>query len=302
MSKLSLLFLSLVLVGAGCTVPQFAGQATPEERAENAEALQIKSGSELVVRGTVLGFGGSISEDLGSDIGRRDITIDSYTPGESVDLDWTLRVRRETEASQTAREQYNEDVEGIQDDAPEPPQREYEEVDVTGSLASNALDDAEVVFLPAYWQEGDQGSLDGNSILWLSTKQYEELTEDRESTLSIGLFEDVLKPLELADNVSNALNRLKGEAEEASRYKDIYKLTAQPEFSSTRVTVDGERQQVRTIQATNWFGTYTILANPENPLILKVTLNPLSFGTLSLLSPTKVLDAFLGYEVVEVNL
>jgi len=301
MSKLSFAFLTLVFAGAGCTAPSLPLQTTPEERAINAEALDVTSGSRLIVRGTVLGFGGSVAEDLGSDVGRRAVTIKSYTPGSSADLLWSLHVRRETAESIEARNQYNATVRGISDEAPTPPQREYENTDVTGSLATASLNNAESIYLPAYWREGDQGVVEGSSLLWLSTKQYNELIESRESSLSIGLFDDVLKPLELADNVTNALDRLRGQAEEASRYKDIYKLEAQPEFGSARITVNGERKQLRTIQANNWFGTFSILANRDNPLVLKVTLNPLSFGTLSLISPTKILDAFLGYEVVEVN-
>lgn len=253
------------------------------------------------MRGTVLGFGGGVSEDLGSDVGRRTVTIESYTPGASADLSWTLRVRRETEASAQARETYSEEVQGISDDALEPPQRTYEEVDVTGSLATTALADAGTIYLPAYWSEGNRGVVSDNSLLWLSREKYDELVETRVSSLSVGLFDNVLRPLEIADNISNALNRLKGEAEEVSRYKDLYKLEASPEFGSARVMVNGERQQVRTIQASNWFGAYSILANRDNPLILKVTLNPLSLGAISIVSPLGILESFLGYEVVEIK-
>lgn len=291
---------AILLVGAGCQAPEWPRQTSAEERAANAEALDLSSGSELVIRGTVLGFGGGVSEDLGSDVGRRTVTVESYTPSSSADLSWTLRVRRETEASQQAREEYNDAVQGITDDAPEPPQREYEEVDVTGSLATSSLIDAETIYLPAYWGEGDRGIIADNSILWLSAEKYDELVETRESSLSVGLFDDVLRPLELADNVTNALNRLRGQAEEVSRYKDLYKLEAKPEFGSARVTVNGERQQVKTIQASNWFGTYTILANRDNPLVLKIVLNPLSLGAVSIFSPLGILESFLGYEVVEV--
>lgn len=297
-----ILLAAIVLTGAGCDMSRLPGQVSPEERAENASALNLKVGSSLVMRGTVLGFGGAVSEELGADVGRRTITLESYSAGQSADLSWTLRVRRETAASQKAREEYNDAVDGISDEAPAAPQRVYEEVDVAGSLATNSLDGAKTIFLPAYWVEGDSGVIEDNTILWLSTAQYDELISARESSLSIGLFDGALHALELADNVSNALNRLQGEAEQASRYKDIYKLEAQPEFGKARVVVDGKSKWARTIQATNWFGTYTVLANRDNPLILKVTLNPLSFGTLSLVSPTKILDAFLGYEIVEVNL
>ena len=301
MSKLALGLLTLTLIGAGCQVPQLPRQTSAEERGANAEALNLSSGSELVIRGTVLGFGGGISEDLGSNVGRRMVTVEAYAPGSSADLSWTLRVRRETETSIQAREQYNEEVQGISDDAPEPPQREYEEVDVMGSLATNSLEVAKTIYLPAYWGEGDRGVIEDNSILWLSREKYDELVETRVSSLSVGLFDNVLRPLELADNISNALNRLKGEAEEVSRYKDLYKLEASPEFGSAGVTVSGERKEVRTIQASNWFGAYSILANRDNPLILKVTLNPLSLGAISIISPLGILESFLGYEVVEIK-
>lgn len=304
MLRANIFFASFLLLtlGVGCTAPSWPKSSTPEERAINAEALRLTSGSKLIVRGTVLGLGGSVAEDLGSDVGRRTVTIDAYRPSQSVDLSWTLHLRRETEASRSAREIYDAEVKGISDNPPPAPKRAFEEVDLSGAMASTSLQDATTIALPAYWVEGDAGIVEDSSLLWLSLKQYDELIDARTSTLSIGLFDDVTHSLELADDVTNALSRLRGQAEEASRYKDIYKLEAMPEFGSTRLVVNGEKKEVRTIQASNWFGTYTILANRDNPLIVKVTLNPLSFGALSLLSPTKILDAFLGYEIVEVTL
>lgn len=300
--SLVILFTALLSAGAGCT-PSWSlpERTTAEERGVNAEAIQLSSGNHVVVRGTVLGFGGTLAEDVGSTTGRRDVTIESFTPGQSADLSWSVRVRRETPASADARAEYQATVSGISDGAPEPPVRTFEDVDVVGSLATTSLQDATALFLPAYWPEGDAGVVPNNGLLWISTDVYDALVDTRESTLSLGLFDDVLKPLQLADNVTNALSRLRGQAEETSRYKDIYKLEAQPEFGSTRVRVNGEPLVVRTIQASNWFGTYVILANRNNPLVLKVTLNPLSFGALSLLAPTHVLDAFLGYEIVDIQ-
>ena len=65
--------------------------------------------------------------------------------------------------------------------------------------------------------------------------------------------------------------------------------------------IDGAAVEVRTIEAHNWFGRYTILDDPENPLVLKVTFNPLSSGALDVFSPTGLLKTVMGYQVVEIS-
>jgi len=299
-SFLGILF-ALVLVGAGCAAPKFNQKVSGDELQSNAEELSIDAGSEIVIRGTLLGFGGKISEEFGTDKGRRVVTVKSYTPGGAVELDWKVKTRVETGESIEARETYLEENASIQEDAPDPPAPEYVDIDLAGSIATISLADAQTVYLPAYWPEGDIGAVKDNSLIWLSKKQYEELINERTSTLKLEVFENTLGVLELADKFRDAVDRLKREQERTSRIKDVYKLTAQPEWGTARIDVNGETKQVRTIQASNWFGNYVILANADNPLILKVTLNPFSFGALGLISPANVLDAFLGYEVVEIT-
>ena len=61
------------------------------------------------------------------------------------------------------------------------------------------------------------------------------------------------------------------------------------------------RTKVRTIEAENKFATYTILANPENPIILEIKLSPLAQGTVQAFNPSNIASSFSGFEIVEIN-
>jgi len=102
----------------------------------------------------------------------------------------------------------------------------------------------------------------------------------------------------MTDSVQNAINTLQQKATDASKSQDIYKLTAVNDYQTYSLTVDGAEKTVQTIEASNWFGSYVILANENNPLIIKATLNPFALGSLDLSSP---LSSFLGYEVTEIK-
>jgi hypothetical protein len=65
--------------------------------------------------------------------------------------------------------------------------------------------------------------------------------------------------------------------------------------------VDGVDGEVMALRAANWFGTFEILADEGNPLVLSFLPDPPSSTFLDLFAPARVLKTLLGYRVSEVN-
>lgn len=283
-----------ILMGAGCST------VTSESDTQTAaEAVKLQTSSTLTLKQTVFGLGGVFAETVsGDDLAKYQVSISSFVPENAVSFSWSSQIKQETTESLAARAAYEAADHPIGDTTPEP-EAVYETVVKSGAYASTALDDSVNVLLPAYWIEGEQ-ALEDNSLIWLSKKQYNDLINTKETTLSLGLFDAKLADLvSMTDTVRNALNTLQQKAEQASASEDIYKLTADNDWKTLSLTIDGAEKTVRTIEASNWFGSYVILANPDNPLILKATLNPFALGSFDLSSP---LSSFLGYEVVEITI
>lgn len=286
--------LFIVLAGIGCSTVTSESEAQTE-----AEATDLQTGSALTVKQTIFGLGGVFAETVsGNDLAEYQVSISSFVPESAVSFSWLSQAKQETEESVVARAAY-EAAEHPIGDTTAKPEPVYETITKSGSCASTGLDDAVNVLLPAYWSEDGQ-ALEDNSLIWLSKKQYDDLVNTKETTLSLGLFDAKLADLvSMTDAVRNAINTLQQKAEQASEGEDIYKLTADDDWKSFSLTIDGEEKTVRTLEASNWFGSYVILANPDNPLILKATLNPFALGSFDLSSP---LFSFLGYEVTKIEL
>lgn len=282
------------LLGAGCASP-----ADDTAAKDAAEATDLSAGSSLALRQTVFGLGGVFAETMGGDnLAEYQVAINSFVPNDSVSFAWSSKAQQETAASAAARAAYEAADHPIGDTTTEPAVV-YETITKTGVYTSPALASAINLLLPSYWSEGDQ-TIEDSSLIWLSKKQYDELASTKETTLSLGLFDAELSSLaSMTDTVRNAINALQQKAADASQSEDIYKLTAEDDWGTFSLKIDGAEKTVRTIEASNWFGSYVILANPENPLVLKATLNPFALGSLDFSS---LLSSFLGYEVTEVKL
>jgi len=290
-----MLVLSL-LFGFGCSS---TGQVSGSEAKDAAEAIDFQTGSVVTIKQTVFGLGGIFAETVSGDsLAEYQLNIDSFVPANLASFNWTNSVKEETADSIAAREAYDAASHPIGDTA-KAPEPAYETIKKTGNYSTTALDNGTKILLPAYWTEGDQ-SFEDNSIIWLSKDQYESLVSTKTATLSLGLFDEKIASLVgMSDSVQNALNTLQQKAADAAKSQDIYKLTADNDWQTFSLLVDGTEKTVQTIQANNWFGSYVILANPENPLVLKATLNPFALGSFDLSSP---LSSFLGYEVTEIKI
>lgn len=305
--KLSSVAVMVLLLGFGCSSATVS-DLTPEQA---AASLNLAALSEIVLRPTVLGLGGKIVDLFGGDADEMTIQLTQWTPGVSVSLSWSITTQEETAASIAAREAYETEYgeTAIGEDVPEAPEPEYEETVKSGSLASSVLGDAGVLQLPELWSEGDGGST-ATSLIWIGKTQYDELVTTRSTKLSLGLFDESLMQIEeVTSTLTSYLDRIKNiwadnttETPTETDADDLLTVEAKADWGEYTLLVDGTRTAVQTIEASNAFATYTILANPDNPLILELRLTPLSQGNLEVLSPSGFIEGFGGYEVSQINL
>ncbi len=305
------LFLVLVLIGAGCTsVP--VSSLTPEQA--TAE-LGIAQGSQIVVRPTVLGIGGKIAKWLGGETGERVVTVDEWTPGVRAAISWSITTQVETAESLATRKAYDEtyDKSPVGVEIPKPPKPTYQDEVEEGTIKTDSLESATTLWLPEQWPHGDGGTVQ-TTLLWLSRSQYDELVGTRQMTLSLDLFDEFLTQIqETTSRFRDVVNRLSailpfGKQKEASEdvgaaddEESVLTMKASPSWGMYVLKVNGVRTTVRTIEAKNKFGSLSILANRDNPLVLEVRLTPLAQGRLDVLSGGGLAKGFGGYEVVEVE-
>lgn len=262
-----------------------------------AEVAKLHAGSTLSIAQNWFG----VSTPTDPVYGQRNVTIDSWTAGESMQLSWTLKSRLETAESVAAREAAaNVPVGQIA----QIPDVVYVDVDTTGSVQTDGLANAERILLPAYWPAEDYDVTgQQNSVIWLSRAQYDELITARTSHIALGLFDSTLEKLQnFSSNVTSALAKLEGRvaSDNATTNSDITKLTADQDWSNYTLSINGVSTVVRTITASSELANYVILANPENPLILKVAIKPLSLG-FTMLSTLSLVKSLAGYTITSIT-
>lgn len=283
--------LTSLLLGAGCVTLPFGEQA-PELDAETVDFM-VGDGFDISQSAFALGLGVSATKH---------VTVEEHQSGKFAVLSWTMDVSRETAVSKTARD-YAMTHAPVGESAviPEPV---YEKVALKGVIRTDALENAERLLLPSYWPEGEYDvSHTGNSVIWLSDQQYAELVNTRASHIQLGLFDSTLKDaLDFTESAKSALDRLQGKIAAApTSNKDFTKLTAKGDWGSYPLKVNGEDVRVKTIEASNAFANYTILANAENPVILKISILPWALGP-SLFTSLNELKDELGYSITSVSM
>lgn len=294
----AVLLATILMIGAGCTQPV----VSREDDEKAADALSFSSGDSFVLRETFLGVSGGIVDFLGGSSTQRTMKIDEWIPDQSAKISWSMKASEETEASKEARkafdERYGKTPVGTEiPDKPEPMMADSEK---SGLFHLASLTDATHVLIPHFWTEGEQ-TLESNSLLWLSKKQYQELVQTRHSQINLGLFDDSLAYAQsLSDRAKDVLNWITKSTDEKER-QNVLLVEARSDWGTYQLTINGKVQSVRTIEAQNDFARYIILANENNPLILEVVVSPLSRGSMNLFNKEGLFESFVGYEVTSVT-
>lgn len=312
---LLMLLASLTLVGAGCDWSNFlSGFSSTTTRSyisststpvEAANAIQFITGDTFEVRQTVLGFGAFLPDLLNSLDGVRTVTIKRFAPMHAAELEWSLTTTRETATSKRLRAEYEAELErnprGIGENVPTPPTTATEKVTTTGTVMGINLTAPHAALLPTYWLEGIHDVHGERSGIWLSDDAFQELVRTRRTILNLGLFDESLnEAIKSVGELKDAVSRLRQQASEEGARKDLTELEADGEFIEWPLDINGERRMVSAIRAKNWFGEVIILNNRQNPLILKVTLNPVTLGVEA--ANSGAIDKLFGYEIRNVRI
>lgn len=151
--------------------------------------------------------------------------------------------------------------------------------------------DERTVVVPEAWPDVTSG-YDSDTFVLLPKSVYAELVETGSSHISLGLFDEtVSEALSWADRM-NALAAMVGaDLTIGGTGEDTLLVKVTDADATDWVRVDGTLQTVKTIEASNRFAAYKILADAENPLILSLALTPVARAEFS------VLSAFEGFEI-----
>jgi len=257
-----LIVAAIVLTGAGCTGP-VKSELSPEDA---AASIAIDENTSLTIQPTVLGLGEAFLSWFGQQPGWT-MDIDSYAANRSVLFSWQTG----NELSATV-----------------------------GTYTFAGLEGGETMLIPKFWTPGDIAHDDKTGI-WLSRLQYDELKANGSTRISLGLFDEKLSSaLQLKDDVSNALAALQQKTQDAHEGDDIVTVRAKDPGTYT-LMIDDVQTTVATLEAENWFAHYTVLDNPEHPIVLKLIVSPVASAGTENFSWSSVLKSFIGYAVTDIQ-
>lgn len=299
----------LVFFGVGCasvSVPSISlprwsnaeGSDIPTSTLRtSAEAIRLKAGDTFDLQQTFLGFGTPTQHAQGV----RHVTVEAFEPNIAARISWETTVERETDASRVAREAYDAELRAhpraIGEQVPIPPTITMERAKLKGTLENINLSTAAFLHLPSYWREGTDDAA-GSSVLWFSAQAFQSLLSTRQVRVALGLTESPFTAMMRAVDAWNAFRQALSNATSTTQKEkaDPNLMTADGQFIPWKISVNGKDEFVSAIRAHSKYGDLVILNNPENPLILKFTMNPFSseaiFGDRG-----GFVQNFLGFEV-----
>lgn len=249
----------------------------------DAPDLALRAGLAIGLGPTaVVGLAGPSDIDPDEPGGGRLVTVETVDPGEALTVSWrrTVERTRTPETPPTA---------GVGEATPTP---ETAIVEERGRLTATGLDDAHAALLPMYWRPGETTT--ETSAIWLSRAAFRELRATRETAWS--------------PDVLTRISRLSDEAiariEEGVATVDEVLLTAEDDFVTVDLTVDGTQRAIQAIEAYDTFGNrYTILDRERNPLIVKFTYDAVSTGFAGIDAGlwSLIKTVFSGYQVASID-
>ncbi len=276
----------LLVLGAGCrdrlaswrpgTEPT-TGETRALETLPPAEAAQkivFMGGDTFEVHSTVFGMGTNLLENTKWKTQPREVTIKRFAPFFLAEFNWALRAIERTEKGN-------------------------EEVTASGTVSEINLQSAHVLGSPTYWQPGPVSLNGDKSGLWLSDDAYQELDKTGKTALSFGLVDDAANQLfKGLKEVADAFAKLKGNQKVEEKKKEITLLEAEKDPVEVTIKVNGKDVKVHAIRAKNWFGEVLVLKNRHNPLVLKLSVNPVTYGVVAGMNEQeRSLKNVFGYEI-----
>jgi hypothetical protein len=225
---------------------------------------------------------------------RREVEILS-ADGRHVKLRWTGTVRVEKPESARRREEWVRARWNAPAKAtpipPVPP--EYEQHEISGTLLFPDAAVAAEYLLPGLWPEGS-AAVAGAAALAIPKGALAELKLRGEARVPL-----VLSGKSFREPASILLKRASELAQEAHfDGREIWRRATPERYP---LLVDGRPVELASVAAANWFGTFEVLDDEENPLVLSVLPSPARSAVLDLFAPARVLKTLLGFRVAEVT-
>jgi hypothetical protein len=263
----------LLLMGAGCDLSKKIEWRLPfslekslpsSDPAAATAAIALKSGLAFTVRPSKLGLSGAIDETFGLDERAMKVEVKEADPERRVSVAWSG-------------------------------------ASATGTAAFESYEDAHAMLLPAFWMDGATVAK-ANGGLWLSRGAYEELTGAGATEWRLGLAENAFSTLSKAMKTFYDLSaKLSGSATSSNPSIAPFMIKKTAVVEAYPLTVDGRIVLVRAVKATSWFADFLILENAADPLILKVTVNPVAAPALKSLATAEIRWEELGYEITSIS-
>ncbi|MBU1032695.1 MAG: hypothetical protein ABII13_04575 [Patescibacteria group bacterium] len=274
------LAVAVAIIGAGCgkspesvsrqeavgpKVSTFQG-LTPQEATER---INLVPGSVMFMHHFFAGFGSDISQKIVDEKQEvvRTLVIERFAPNEVSSLTWKLTAK-------------TDDTAGVSQT-------------LSGNLDGNDLKKAYSLYLPAYWPEKEHAPSLGNSAIWLSRDVFEGLNRNRVSTLYLGVLDVTLQQRVAESDFKDYLIALERNMRDIENRTDVYLLEGERDLVEWPLKVNGEDIKVEVIKASTWFADLVILNNAQNPVVLKLSMNP---GIMD-----ESLKSLLDYEIFELK-
>jgi hypothetical protein len=271
----------------GCGAPRQPG---PSEAARLLSAPPLAAGLRLTIAPNLPDVpSGDLPEET-----EREVEILALST-EQLRLRWSGRVRRETPESAGRRASWlrARTSAGSHEPPPSPVPPLFEESEVTGTLEFSDFGSSRALLLPGLWPEGHV-LLRGSSGMWLSSGALAEIAGTRRLVVPFlnarALREPAAALLERASEIAH--EREPGSADE-------WRLL--PGAGRSTLEVNGVRGDVATLRLSSWFGTFEVLSDPKNPIVLSVYPSPSSSGLMPLFAPARVMRMLLAYRVVALD-
>jgi len=272
MKRIAIIGISLLLLGVGCSDlnkkisvqnPFITEEPSHEQFEASSHAIELKKGLNLSIRPTFLGITGTVNDILATEDGLTEVEI--------------------TEADQSLKISWSRSDE------------------TNGTLNASKFSMADSMTLPAFWDEGDQ-EITYSGIIWLSSEVFEELTKEGQTEWGLGLSNNLLGTTsDLLRLFRSVADKIFEKDNTQEKIKSPFTIIAKGDPVVFPLRVNGKIENVSVILAEGWFANYVILNNPQNPLILKVNINPLAIGALDTFKDLGVDTQSVGYEVTTVS-
>lgn len=298
----------MIVMGAGCLpAAPMAGDVpvAPVSAETVTQQLVFRAGDTFEVKQTFFGLG-----DLPSMLWKakelaRTVKIEAFEPKQTARLSWLAQTEQETQESAQARAAYEARIAQRKkgDEYPPPPAVRNETVTARGNVESIDLLDSQTLSLPTYWTPGIIDVAGGRSGIWLSQNSYRELERTSSTLVYFDVSSDAAAQLlKSSKEWVEAISRLRTQSARVADAQDPARLRLEGGLIDWPLVINGQRKTVNVWKAKNSFGELIILANQDNPLILKTTVNPVFPGLGRAAQGSTDLNALFGYEITDLTL